>query len=183
MSVLKIPRGCTVHSKHWILPPSFERKTIAVNSTGTLRETGFSWIDSSITLYPTQAIPLEDTSHQQLLNNISEQIYTVQNKGTEIHQLTGMNTKRLKHLSDRVMDELYWESQTPAKEITVYTVLAVITTIIAAFLCLVVAKYQAAMLEINKLKERMLQHEQIVLEDIPSLSFTGEEATAPPAVV
>ena len=130
-----------------------------------MEESSLNWLNQPITLQPAEGPSAENEFRNEKLKNISEQIQTVQYMSQEVYQLSGMTTQRLKHLSTRVKENLEGFNQTTIKDITVYTIAALHTTLLAILVSLGFLKFKSAMLELKSLKERILQHEQLGLEE------------------
>ena len=130
-----------------------------------MEESSLNWLNQPITLQPAEGPSAENEFRNEKLKNISEQIQTVQYMSQEVYQLSGMTTQRLKHLSTRVKENLDGFNQTTIKDITVYTMVALHTTLFAILVSLGFIKYKSAMLELKSLKERMMQHEQLGIEE------------------
>ena len=116
-----------MYSRDRILPPVFKKETLTVTNTNPIEGTDLIWSDFNFALNFATVIPGDNKLRQQLLNNITEQIKTVQQVSTEVHQFYGMSTKRLKHLSDQLVKELSWDQQTPPTILGIYSTLALLT--------------------------------------------------------
>ena len=123
-----------------------------------------------LTNTPMQLATEDENFRQKLLNNISEQLATI-NQSNEIHQYTGMNTKRLKHLSAMIEEELSWGQKPNAVMIMLYCVTAstLITLIITLPLGIMKLRYLES--KIHKLSKQLCDHEKAVEE------LETEEAT------
>ena len=165
VSILEVPRGCTVYAKDWILPPVFKKETLTVTTTNPIQDTNVVWSDFNFAFNFATVVPGEDNLRQQLLNNITEQIKTLQEMSTEVHQFDGMSTKRLKHLSDQVVKELSWDQQTTPTILGIYSVLALLTIFLAIDIVLGFMKCRCFEREIKQLKDRLFQHEKMEIEE------------------
>ena len=158
LAILQIPRGCTVHSSHWIFPPMFKSGSVAntteFNSPKTVLLENELWMIDE----PLESINKEENSRQRLLNTVSEQLATIK-QGNEIHQLNGMNTLRLKHLSTMIRNGVS-QGFTPPTSATWLWGITVISFCMHAFtIALGIIKIHQLTARLTELNKRLSDHE------------------------
>ena len=171
ISILEVPRGCTIRSSNWILPPTFKTETVNVEisnlDTINILDAGLWFTDT-----PKQLATEDENFRQKLLNNISKQLITI-NQGKEIHQYTGMNTQRLIHLSAMMDEEILWGQKPNAIMVTLYCATVITFIILIIFNTWGFMKLRCLELKIQKLSKQLCDHEKAV-EEIENAKTTAE---------
>ena len=67
MSVLDVPKGCTIYSKNWILPPVFQKEDLNITTSTDIYELDFEETGSLI--IPTPEEELEGDEHHPTATN------------------------------------------------------------------------------------------------------------------
>ena len=144
------------------MPPTFKTKTVNVEisnlETINILDAGL-WLTDT----PTKLATEDENFRQTLLNSISKQLATI-NQGKEIHQYTGMNTQRLKHLSAMIEEEIYWGQKPNAIMVTLYCVIAITSITLIIYHTWGFMNLRCLELKIQKLSEQLCDHEKAVEE-------------------
>ena len=125
-----------------------------------------------LTNTPMQLATEDENFRQKLLNNISEQLATI-NQSNEIHQYTGMNTQRLIHLSAMMEEEILWGQKPNATMVTLYCATVITFIILIIFNTWGFMKLRCLELKIQKLSKQLCDHEKAV-EEIENAKTTAE---------
>ena len=161
VAVLEIPRGCSIHSIDWILPPTFRQSTTRVNHSTVQNNAVLTDSNFWFNIYSSNA-SAENYTRQELLNNISRQINTLEKDDNEIHQLEGMDMDRLKNLSRRVENNLQYVFPIHQLQIVPYIVSTTATVLPLLGIIWIAIKARTMSQRILALEKRLDEHEGLL---------------------
>ena len=107
---------------------------------------------------PLEPIIKDENSRQRLLNTVSEQLATIK-QGNEIHQLNGMNTSRLKHLSTMIRNGVSQGFTPPTSAVWLWGVTVISLCMHALTIALGVIKIHQLTAMLTELNKRLSDHE------------------------
>ena len=141
-----------------ILPPMFKSGSVANNTEFNTSKTVL--LDNELWMIdePLEPIIKDKNSRQRLLNTVSEQLATIK-QGNEIHQLNGMNTLRLNHLSTMIRNGVSQGFTPPTPAVWLWGVTAISLCMHALTTALGVIKIRQLTAKLTELNKRLSDHE------------------------
>ena len=157
-SLLKPPKGCTIRSSNWILPPTFKKQLI-VPGPDTIDSKKIPDMDSWMPEEVATTNKSHENPRQQLLNNISQQLESME-QSPKFHQYTGMTTQRLEYLTAMVQKDLEWENSSTNKDMAYLSTTATITSFLTIAIFLLTWRMRHLGSQLQTLKHQLEEHER-----------------------
>ena len=106
-TLMEVPRGCTLRSPDWIIPSSFQVKTVAVRKFDDTEAGPFN--DSCWTTYNISTLTSKEEKFRQgLLDNVTIQLDMLERTEGK-HQYKGMSVERLRYLANLLEEDAGWK--------------------------------------------------------------------------
>ena len=156
-AVIEVPRGCTVRTRDWIVPPIIQTKTITskiAENDKNLLPLGPWNVEKQ-----TASSSKDQYYRQKLLDKVSTQLATL-TSDDQAHQLHGISIKRLQHLSP-LNSDFYWSDKSDLHLFSVYAVSIGFLLLAAITVRLLLKRLRVVENELYALSKRMKDHERL----------------------